>query len=98
MYFYLLFVLVAPVLTTLPSNQTVTEGDSTTFHCSASGNPVPAITWIKDEQTVETGEILTFDARKDQSGQYLCIAENGFSQTANASAYLDVQCKYESIL
>lgn len=97
-HFHLFFVAVAPALTTLPTNQTVTEGNTATFYCSASGIPSPAITWIKDERVVGRGEILTIETRKDHSGEYLCVADNGLSDTANASAYLDVQCKYETIL
>ena len=41
------------------------------------------------------GKTLTFDALRNRSGEYWCIADNGLNDTANASAYLDVQCKYD---
>ena len=43
------------------------------------------------------GETLTIESRKERSGEYLCVADNGLSDTANASAYLNVQCKYETL-
>ena len=92
------FVAVAPVLTTLPTNQTVLKGNTATFLCYASGNPVPEITWIKDERVVGREETLTFETHKESTGEYLCVADNGLSDTANASAYLNVQCKYETLL
>ena len=74
-------------------DQTVREGDETTFHCTATGNPTPVITWLKDEKTVTSGETLTFTANRNYSGQYLCTAENGLGVNINASAGLEVQCK-----
>ena len=44
---------------------------------------------------MDEGETLTFDAIRNRSGEYWCIADNGLNDTANASAYLDVQCKYD---
>jgi len=76
-----------------PVNQTVREGDKTTFHCTATGNPTPVITWQKDAKTVGSGETLTLTAKRNHSGHYLCSAENGLGVTINASADLDVQCK-----
>jgi len=86
------------VLTETPTEQTITEGEKATFQCTASGNPAPKIKWVKDDSIVGAGETLTFDAVRDNSGEYWCVAENGFSDTANASAYLDVQCKYEFVV
>ena len=92
-------VAVAPVLTTLPTNQTVLEGDNATFLCYASGSPAPAITWFNAERVVGRGETFTIETRKEHSGEYLCVADNGLSGTdANASAYLNVQCKYKTFL
>lgn len=86
--------LVLPSLITKPSNQTLTENELLTFHCTAIGNPVPKIKWIKDGKTIDEGDTLTFGARRNTSGWYWCSAENSLGLTANASAYLDVQCKY----
>ena len=42
-----------------------------------------------------TGEMLSFEANRNNSGKYWCSADNGLSAAANASANLDVQCKFE---
>ena len=54
---------------------------------------MPKITWVKDGEAVAEGETLSFETKRNQSGKYWCLAENGFNSTANASAILDVQCK-----
>ena len=81
-----------------PTDKTVAEGDSAAFHCNATGNPMPKITWIKERKTVATGDTLSFTAGRNQSGKYWCLADNGFNKTDNASVDLNVQCKYQSRL
>lgn len=92
------FIVVAPSLTTHPSNLTIDEGEEATFQCVATGNPAPKITWINNRKTVATGETLSFKANRTDSGKYLCLAENGFDTIVNASAYLNVLCKSENII
>ena len=41
------------------------------------------------------GDTLNFKSTRSDSGKYLCLVENGLDVTVNASAYLDVQCKYK---
>ena len=93
-----MFIVVAPSLTTRPTNITIDEDDEATFQCIATGNPTPKITWInKNGETVSTTETLSFKANRTNSGKYLCVADNGFKTTVNDSVYLNVLCKFENI-
>ena len=85
---------VPPSFTIVPSDQTVKEGDETTFHCTATGNPTPKITWSKDGKTVASSDTLEFAANRNHSGEYWCSAQNGIKASVNASARLNVQCKF----
>ena len=91
------FVSVAPSLITTPADQTVLEPATATFHCNATGNPTPKITWIKDGKTMGQEETLIIEANRNHSGKYWCSAENGLNSTVNASANLDVQCKLNKV-
>ena len=90
---------VPPSLTTTPIDQTVQEGNMAIFHCRATGNPTPTITWLKDGMTVGQGETvgqgdtLNLIVNRNHTGKYWCIADNGLDMNINASALLDVQCK-----
>ena len=88
--------IVPPSLVIKPSDETVIENEEIRFHCSATGNPVPRITWIKDGKTVGSGETLSLESKRNDSGKYWCSADNGLSEAVNASAYLDVQCEYDN--
>lgn len=68
------------------------EGASATFYCSATGNPAPEITWTVDGMKVGSGDTLSFETNRNQTGKYWCSVENGLD-VVNASADLDVLCK-----
>lgn len=86
---------VLPIFTKRPTDRTVKEGEEATFYCTATGNPTPKLTWLKDGKSVGAGETLKVVAHKNNSGNYWCSADNGLGLAINASAYLNVQCKYE---
>ncbi|XP_068759026.1 neuroglian-like isoform X2 [Montipora capricornis] len=88
---FLLNVQYLPTLDSKPSNQTVMEGAKATLHCNATGNPAPSVRWIKDGKTVGNEDLLSFVTKRNDSGKYWCLAENGLSSTVTAMAYLDVQ-------
>ena len=88
---------VSPSITIKPTDKTITEGDMVAFRCTASGNPIPEIKWIKDEKTLAEGDTLSLKTNRTQSGKYWCSAQNGVKSAVNASANLDVQCKYTGL-
>ena len=92
------FLVVPPEFTRKPADQTVTEGNKVTFHCAANGDPAPEIKWVNGETTLALGGTLTFEASRNHSGTYLCVAENGLDEEVKTSAYLDVLCEYLKIL
>ena len=66
------------------------------FYCEATGNPTPTITWTKDGKTVGERGTLSFATNRDDSGEYMCSADNGLDAPITASVFLDVQCKYQT--
>lgn len=81
---------IKPHLITTPRNQSKVENKQVTFHCNATGHPIPKITWTKDGRTVGTGSKLTLTVSRGDAGRYWCTADNGVSADVRASAYLRV--------
>ena len=89
----ILFLLVPPSFTAKADNKTVKELDEVIFHCTATGNPVPKITWMKNGRTAAEGGTLRFTALRNNSGLYSCLVDNGLNFTIKAKTFLNVQCK-----
>lgn len=73
----------APEVTVSPATQTVTENQTSTFYCSASGNPEPMVSWMKvggslaKERTKvneNSGSLQIRGTTYNDSGQYICTA------------------------
>ena len=88
------YISVPPSFDSRPTNQTVIEGTNTTFHCTATGNPTPTITWMKDGKSVAEGHTLSFETSRNDSGKYWCLATNRLGESINTTVNLDVQCKF----
>ena len=74
----------APNVTLSSSQLTVNESTTASLLCSASGNPDPQITWLRENgllasnRTKVTAEGLMQidDARLEDAGKYKCVAQN----------------------
>ena len=76
---------------------TVIENNNVTFHCNATGNPRPNITWIKDGSltVLHQGETYSIvNIQRQAAGDYTCTAWNGLGELTNATATVTVHCKF----
>ena len=71
-----------PEVIVSPDTQTVSENQTATFYCSASGNPQPTVTWTKVKGSLARSHInqggrldITRSTFSD-SGDYKCTAVN----------------------
>jgi len=89
---------VAPVVTESPHDVSGMIDDSVVFICTATGIPLPTITWSSDidgdiatntetifNMTTIYSEVIISDVQEDDFTNYTCTAENQFgSVTATA--------------
>ncbi|XP_030767017.1 uncharacterized protein LOC115890808 [Sitophilus oryzae] len=79
----------------------VHEGENVRLHCSATGTPMPHITWQKlDNRPINRGAwqdvqisgatLNLTHVNRDHMGKYLCIADNGIPPVANQTFNLEV--------
>ncbi|XP_047220229.1 basement membrane-specific heparan sulfate proteoglycan core protein-like [Girardinichthys multiradiatus] len=84
----------SPVASVNTKEMTVTEGQTVTMECKATGSPPPVIMWSKLraplpwKHTVADGVLTLTDVGRQDSGQYICNATNihGYSE-----AYTDME-------
>lgn len=81
-------VYIRPVITNLPTNLEAIEGKPFAANCTATGKPIPEISWIKDsdQQNVAnadrfqvnslTGLLTINSVQENDYGTYTCIAKN----------------------
>ena len=71
-----------PEVIVSPDTQTVSENQTATFYCSASGNPQPTVTWTKVKGSLARSHInqgWRLDIPRStfsDSGDYKCAAVN----------------------
>ncbi|KAJ8316304.1 hypothetical protein KUTeg_006318 [Tegillarca granosa] len=73
-------------------------GDSIMLNCSASGSPIPNITFWRNGVKIWDGSPYTItNIQSNQAGQYMCVASNYFGQS-NSTVQLDVYVKPSSVI
>lgn len=93
--FYLI-IQVPPVFMESPKNQTIPKGHTTSFPCSASGDPTPSITWYKSHDLIISNAhynilpnqtLVVIGVTEQDRGLFTCRAVNE-AGTREAKAYL----------
>ena len=73
-----------PSVVSPPLSMVVNETDVASLQCDAKGNPVPQITWLKENTSVAAdkrivqsgGGIMIKDVKSHDGGMYTCVASN----------------------
>ena len=75
-------------------NERVTEGDSVTLSCNASGTPPLMVSWIKVGNHTRTNqnELVLANINRNETGEYRCEASNECGN-ASETVTIEVQCK-----
>ncbi|XP_034139631.1 fasciclin-2 isoform X3 [Drosophila guanche] len=81
-------VFIQPVIVSLPATMEAIEGKPFAANCTATGKPVPEISWIRDATQLnvataerfqvnpQTGLVTINSVREDDYGTYTCLAKN----------------------
>ena len=88
----------APSIVSPPVSMVVNETAVVSFQCGVKGNPVPQVTWLKqnsslpaDKRIVQSrGGLIISDVTSQDGGMYTCVARN-FLGVMTSSATLTVQ-------
>ncbi|KAM7431262.1 Immunoglobulin C-2 Type [Porites harrisoni] len=92
-----LIVFVPPRITTEPQRESkVSVGENLTLTCSASGDPLPEVTWSKEGQVLRlfnvTGPVLHLvKVTREDFGSYKCTAKNKVGE-ASRPALVNIAC------
>lgn len=96
--------LIPPHFVQEPVDSTVAEGEAHQLECQVFGNPLPLVSWFKDDTCIDysTDYSITYnngfctlkidEAHANHQGRYTCRAVNSVGQVA-CSANLTVSCK-----
>ena len=83
-----------------PSSQTVVEGGSTSFQCSANGTLPHSMQWMFGQSSIlpggvavteNTSTLVISDVNRIHSGEYSCVVKDEIN-TVTATVMLLVKC------
>ncbi|XP_023374195.1 peroxidasin homolog [Otolemur garnettii] len=89
-----------PTFVIQPQNTEVLVGESVTLECSATGHPLPRISWTRGDRTplpadprvniTPSGGLYIQNVVQEDSGEYTCFASNSV-ESVHATAFIIVQ-------
>lgn len=85
--------LVAPSITSQPSNKTVTEGETATFSVVATGVPAPEYQWQKNGANIAGANASSYSTTvglSDNNAQFAVIVKNSAGSVASHPAVVSV--------
>ena len=78
-------------------SEVLVEGDNVLLHCDAFAYPKPTVSWSKlnadDFKLVVSSWLNLTNIRRDEAGDYVCIANNTCGTRKSSRRTIDVQCK-----
>ena len=91
-------IIVPPQISVNNTKITVEEGDGVVIQCSATGTPVPNVTWFNNRQEVlgygkGNASLFFKNSTRKENGTYVCIAKNSAGKKEKESI-VNVVCKY----
>jgi hypothetical protein len=96
-----------PTFVIQPQNTEVLVGESVTLECSATGHPLPQITWTRGDRTplpidprvniTPSGGLYIQNVAQSDSGEYTCFASNSVD-SIHATAFIIVQGEHPWVL
>jgi hypothetical protein len=76
----------SPIFTVSPQDIIGSNGDKISLECQVDSNPPATYLWLKDDQTVGSGPLLSFALSNRTSGTYTCQAlVSGYSPSSISS-------------
>lgn len=91
---YLTLISITPSIIYSSKSQSITENQTLTLYCNATGNPVPTIQWSNvgsSSNVFAKGNSLKISAIKESDkGTYKCTAYNGILRPAEAVVSINV--------
>ena len=84
-------------MTSFSDNQTVIEGSNLNLFCNTTGKPAPNTTWtrVSEHEVLFVGNPWNIsNIKRNYSGTYRCVADNGVSSPVNSTISINVLCKY----
>ncbi|XP_066544508.1 myosin light chain kinase, smooth muscle isoform X2 [Amia ocellicauda] len=95
----------APVFTSVLKECSVSEGQDFVMQCTVEGKPLPQITWLLNDKTIQyahstfengVAKLTVQDALPEDNGSYTCVAENSCGR-ALCTAKVVIKVHYEKL-